>query len=391
MPIEPNQKMHELLEACARQQQQRAVPPLEMHPATRRLLQAEVRRVYPGPSSTATGKVRSLFTGFWPGMALTASLALLIVPTVLLLLWPDNSTREQLAESQSNKTLLAKDDSVRDQNYFDNDAADRAAQRLGLAAGLETPASQQPQLKTQRAEERFSRLDVAAAPAPQQLDPEWVSNAPRLQYGLPPVPGPRPAIPPQAASAPDILQSSRGFSVAARETALPPTPPPKPDIEGTPVGFFSQVDPQARYRQNLNSPPNPQVLTTFQLLQSGEIVRIIDADGSIYEGTLRPAQAGQAFSFRAAGTNRTLNQLVVFTGDFQPAAHEITLEAGRAHGGAAGAGIQQGRPVQSQPTSDSRLGGQSRSAVIQQQTGRIEGRATVGKSEFRIEAVPVKP
>ncbi len=127
--------------------------------------------------------------------------------------------------------------------------------------------------------------------------------------------------------------------------AIPPTSSPQ---------RFAQV---REYRTNFNSPPMPNVLNTFQLVQNGRLIRVVDADGSIYDGTIEqpPTEEGawrgvavqtaatelkkniepepkrvegvsvatagaiaasQNVFFRVAGTNRTLNQLVVFEGNF---------------------------------------------------------------------------
>ncbi|PYJ87864.1 MAG: hypothetical protein DME22_00160 [Verrucomicrobia bacterium] len=112
-----------------------------------------------------------------------------------------------------------------------------------------------------------------------------------------------------------------------------------------------------RYRVNFNSPPMPNVLRSFEVEQSGKQLRVVDADGSIYDGAIEgpeneefakrvvAAQTAQAdlkkkvepearrvesvsetaygetagrqnVFFHVAGTNRTLNQLVVFQGNF---------------------------------------------------------------------------
>jgi hypothetical protein len=105
-------------------------------------------------------------------------------------------------------------------------------------------------------------------------------------------------------------------------------------------------------RRNLNSPPTPQVLNDFRLEQSGNRLRITDADGSVYVGAIESAdtfglaapggqetfQEGQAmrerqtaagkpmaesernagtqggYRFNAIGTNRSLGQKVVVAG-----------------------------------------------------------------------------
>ena len=131
-------------------------------------------------------------------------------------------------------------------------------------------------------------------------------------------------------------------------------------------GYYAAVRPTSstrrfgqvrEYRTNFNSPPMPNVLNSFQLEQNGRLIRVVDADGSIYDGAIEQppteeaARRGIAVQtaatdlkkniepeakrveglaaasadeiaalrnvfFRVAGTNRTLNQLVVFEGNF---------------------------------------------------------------------------
>src|SRR5206468_9153998 len=135
---------------------------------------------------------------------------------------------------------------------------------------------------------------------------------------------------------------------------------------GTLNGYYAAVPPTSspqrfaqvrEYRTNFNSPPMPNVLNSFQLEQNGRLIRVVDADGSIYDGAIEQppteeaARRGIAVQtaatdlkkniepeakrveglaaasadeiaalqnvfFRVAGTNRTLNQLVVFEGNF---------------------------------------------------------------------------
>lgn len=75
----------------------------------------------------------------------------------------------------------------------------------------------------------------------------------------------------------------------------------------------------------------PPVLASFELRQNGDSLLIVDRDGSIYQGTLQPSEAVEAkekdlgvsgkpllpaqnYLFHVAGTNRTVNQHVVFAG-----------------------------------------------------------------------------
>jgi hypothetical protein len=84
------------------------------------------------------------------------------------------------------------------------------------------------------------------------------------------------------------------------------------------------------------------VLTSFRVEQSGNDMKVFDADGSVYTGSVQIAQqeppatrsvapknqptqisraaapAPQTYFFRVVGTNRQLNENVVFSGDFVP-------------------------------------------------------------------------
>ncbi len=112
---------------------------------------------------------------------------------------------------------------------------------------------------------------------------------------------------------------------------------------------FLQLDNQARYRKNFNSPPMPQVMQDFAFERTGDRVRIVDADGSTYEGTVmrapveevranavskldaakerkdslaQPTQSADpqsSYRFYANGVNRKLNQSVEFRGEWQAA------------------------------------------------------------------------
>lgn len=238
------------------------------------------------------------------------------------------------------------------------------------------------------------------------------------------------------------------------------------DSNSNAVGlYFSQGAVRARYRQNFNSPPMPNVLQTFEIQRDHANVRVIDADGSIYEGTIQTvattadseraairrealigrvepgkaknqaarAQSDEAtplvnfqsapgelesFSFNAVGTNRSLNQRVVFMGSFQAATNIVFAGSGGSlgRGGFGGGGI--GRPSQALPKApSSNVGIPAQTAASQSPppqvglqggtssafapvllrnqaqplaNGRIEGKAVIGEGkELKIEAIQI--
>lgn len=190
---------------------------------------------------------------------------------------------------------------------------------------------------------------------------------------------------------------------------------------------FLQLDNQARYRKNFNSPPMPQVMQDFAFERTGDRVRIVDADGSTYEGTVMPAPVEEvranavskldaakerkdslaqptqsadpqsSYRFYANGVNRKLNQSVEFRGEWQAA---VPAQSSPTTPGLqpVALGVRLERKVaekEEQTVLSNSLSGSAAKVLNYQQSqnaaapGRISGRAVVGgKNEFDINAVP---
>ena len=190
---------------------------------------------------------------------------------------------------------------------------------------------------------------------------------------------------------------------------------------------FLQLDNQARYRKNFNSPPMPQVMQDFAFERTGDRVRIVDADGSTYEGTVMPAPVEEvranavskldaakerkdslaqptqsadpqsSYHFYANGVNRKLNQSVEFRGEWQAA---VPAQSSPTTPGLqpVALGVRLERKVAEkaeQTVLSNSLSGSAAKVLNYQQSqnaaapGRISGRAVVGgKNEFDINAVP---
>lgn len=205
---------------------------------------------------------------------------------------------------------------------------------------------------------------------------------------------------------------------------------------------FQQLDQRALYRQNFNSPPVPQVMQDFAFERTGDRVRIVDADGSTYEGTVMPAAEAEAltkkkaqtqsevkalsyagakdgniaapttadaegsYHFIATGVNRKLKQSVEFRGEWQPAAPIAPAAPARPAATAAAfqpASFGNTRLEMQSAEKKENLGitntltGTATPAQSQQfhqqqmapSQGQISGRAVVGgRNEFDIKAVP---
>jgi hypothetical protein len=190
---------------------------------------------------------------------------------------------------------------------------------------------------------------------------------------------------------------------------------------------FLQLDNQARYRKNFNSPPMPQVMQDFAFERTGDRVRIVDADGSTYEGTVmrapveevranavskldaakerkdslaQPTQSADpqsSYRFYANGVNRKLNQSVEFRGEWQAA---VPAQSSPTAPGLqpVALGVRLERKVAEkaeQTVLSNSLSGSAAKVLNYQQSqnaaapSRISGRAVVGgKNEFDINAVP---
>lgn len=159
------------------------------------------------------------------------------------------------------------------------------------------------------------------------------------------------------------------------------------------------------------------VLANFQVQQNGSAIRVVDADGSVYEGSLQPeslaaqnapapsvtaapvqaerqrtitsqdvSQAAQNYFFRVTGTNLTLKQNVVFTGSLLAISNATTnsLQAFSGSSGSNGGGGGGG------------LGGRQLQPVLTNQppwsSSRIAGTAVIaGTNSIEINAVPLPP
>jgi hypothetical protein len=196
------------------------------------------------------------------------------------------------------------------------------------------------------------------------------------------------------------------------------------DLEkSNPVGGASQsfaqsgtASPQQnRYRNVSVAAPTAPVMQSFQVLQNGDAISVVDRDGSVYQGSIQVAaavehnepvpapgeavvplqiqtrtgpsavnglSANQYYFFRVAGTNRTLKQNVVFSGNMEaiPGASANGQQTFGGGGGGGSAGNQLPQTTANASQQNWRLNSRIVGTVIIDDTNRIE-----------INAVPVTP
>lgn len=422
--MQPERHIEKLLHAFARKRRDQAGGPLDLHPATRRLLQGEVARQYGRPHASPSAGWLA-WTKFWPRIAFaTVTLAILAVgvfvllppthtpPSPLTLAQHEPATRDLASVPQPVSPRFAAPDSPSAPAvaFEESEAPDP-----GKAAFVAGSAASGPVATSTRAQHFVT--DVSA-------DKSFIGrDVPRSLDDLSPPAQVRPGRAPLATAAPterkrsvasspsdearvlaktdsvarrfDRSESPRSAGVSTALTGggaivstgeLPPAAVFSPreslrekaDLLGaaTPrtvprpvaellVQQFKQVEVEAP-RGTRRIPEAVPVLTAFKLEQRGSEIRIVDADGSVYTGVVAtgsaPAAADRArpksflarggaekprvdrqvfktesrlaadvanlqptLLFSVRGTNTTLRQAVVFTGNVQSVSEAVQL------------------------------------------------------------------
>ena len=384
--MDPERPIEKMLRDCAKKRREEAGAPIELHPANRRRLQAEVARLTPKPHPQ--GRWFSFPGGFRPRLAWALCILTIAAVGATLLLPSLNhrARRTQLAlltATPAHSPAPAPSDMPATRNL-------PAAGDIKVAKEKASDAGVQAM---RQIETRFSeRLENAAAKdhvAPAQ------NAAPASPTAASGGGGAGGFIAHTAVTNADAkLADNREGSLATTEALAPlrsAPAPPREDVaaatgtagatESPAYGFFSNVAAAdkvvavqhpsqngaaatpisnlQRYVQ-VTPPPNrgasgavngafsadtSAVLASFQMEQNGNMIRIVDGDGSIYSGSLQPAtqtlfklsrdaqetetdqkkspqqtswdgtQAPFCYLFQVSGTNRSLKQCVTFEGN----------------------------------------------------------------------------
>jgi hypothetical protein len=407
--MEPERPIEKLLRASATKRRDEAGEPLEMHAATRRLLQAEVARRFHREGNVSES-LFSRLARLWPGVAWSVAVLAGLLAAASLMLPAANQrgqpisfakmsqkpagqaggeggplargapapARSDLVASAGNKSFA---DGETDRSTLSNEQLTREARRPSSAKD-QTPASSELSLggktrpatsasrgladRVELAKSVAEKETVAATPpaAPAQAQP----TDSVLHFGLAqnaPMPSSIPAPPGTASVAGGIsqplvadepgYQSLPAAPAGAMPTLLAAGARDRKSIADNPKKskaaeaqtsrqFYQEAPPSngSNVSDNL-SLPYP-VLASFEVVQVGTEVTIVDSDGSRYTGTVQPPASAaevrsdssnslrhealalkldqpgpilavpEAVFFRVAGTNRSLKQEVVFIG-----------------------------------------------------------------------------
>jgi hypothetical protein len=367
MSIEPERPVEKLLKSYAKQRREQTgdLPPL--HPAARRQLLSEASKRYGQAQGTLSWRL--VLKGFWPRVAVgVAGMAVLIVSAAI---WTSsehsnrNAPEIQMAKSEgirSTGTALRLEPAAGRLSDADTTKKDLSTAQLAatvalsdatatnvpapnLVAEVETKSEVQPKEMPEQAAivtTLASRAPAGAGessrttPASSRSDKDAKSALAggSAQFRKSVADSLTVAAPPGA-----IVASERAANISNREQSAPTQRQAFAFQNSNSNQLFSN-----RAYSNGQMQPTA-VMTQFKLEQEGQILRIIDQDGSIYTGSLELAaydgtpaptaaaarrtlqkakgtetvqnisQQGQHFRVEVSGTNITLNQKVVFVGN----------------------------------------------------------------------------
>ncbi len=349
MANEPERPIETLLRAAAKKRRDEAGAPFELHPADRRRLQGEVARRFarprPEPRSFAT-----LLRQWWLRSAWGVGILAILGLSAWLLLVPPGKGKPETSLA-SNRLVT--------ETLPSREFAPAAA----LAANA-TPTPPAPELEPKSAEVAYAETPPGAPSGP--ASPPGATASPTLAKVTVAAQGElkardRFAL---AASAQPGDQKKAAQWQAGVSSGTPP-----PSSAGTlGVSLAARYELAAKAQRFVQAAPAPTaqavfadqskpahpVLASFQVEQTGSHLRIVDGDGSVYSGYVQAATtarrapsaraaataaapasrvpldglepekaaglyskrpASQTYSFRVAGTNRSLNQSIVFTGN----------------------------------------------------------------------------
>jgi len=347
--------MDELLRAYAKKRREQAEPAAEMHPATRKLLHDEVKRTFAAKPASQSWRVWR-----WPLLAMWGGMAVLLVMFAML-----------NAQFRSMETGERKEEGRRMKDEK-RDALTRNSSPAGAGEKMESFKQ-----KTPVPQEIASAVVPPAAPA---AVVEGFDNA---------------SAPLGVSAAAVASDSVRGAASYRRSPASASTPLSASVEAQVAAGNFVQVHDRVRSGAALFPPSN--LLSNFRMLRSGQNVSVVDADGSVYNGQVlngtsnRSGFGGAAqqkakapkdgmeetnWTFNVTGTNHSLRQNIIFTGDVLDMPWANTFN---------NAAAQNRNSFQFQ-------NGSNGSQIPSTQNSRITGKVQVGGGKpYEIEAKPPAP
>ena len=437
--MEPEREIEKLLRAYVRKRRADAGDPLKLHPATRRLLQGEAARHAPKPETEEVSfSFWQLFRQQW---VFLLGFALMIFLGALLVLPPLSSAKQR---AQSVGTL----NHLRQIRRGRANGGRRQPRPVAGVARRISPTrwAPEPCSPIRSAGKPFvyiaggKDLKTLSSNAVLAYSPEnkngravlfadgrvalvangdfnGLMNQTPVEFALADKVA-REDLAKTAVNAPAVAAAPPPASLGA--AATPPAAPTvagefemqKPGVTASQAFVQTGVaaNQQNLYRNVSTAAQTAPVLQSFQVLQNGDAISVVDRDGSVYQGSVQVAaversqsapveappqsqtksvqlvvnqqqQAVQNYFFRVTGMNRTLKQNVVFSGNVE-AIPGVTTNATQTFGGSGGGG---GITQNNQQVSTNQL-------QWQLSNSRVVGTAVIDHTnQIEINAVPVRP
>ncbi len=376
MSPEPSKKIEERLRGHAQERRQQAGVPdaFALHAATRRMLQGEVSRHYPAvPSAASVGEtpLRSALVVWlrgWRAAAFAGACVVLLGAGVWMAMQGHNELGEPTADFAKHAApapSTRENQPVADESSLRLQGADRLLARKELPPAATTASGTTPAASVESkmgsgalvgaAGARFRGAETAqAAPSATATVPPAVSAeatdkflALKNEAAMPPRPAAAPRSEPAASGSLISADVARVDAIATAPStrfyrALPSAAAVSSDTKALPeepatAWKFRRADSAAveSLAKKAQKDSAAQALEEFTVEQRGAVMRVTDADGSVYEGatiggdvaaseperqkamlrsTKAASEEGAPGAFRVSGTNRTLNQLIVLEG-----------------------------------------------------------------------------
>ena len=434
--MEPERKIEKLLRAFAQKRRAAAGDPLKLHPATRRMLQDEVSRRAAKPEPEPEEPTVSLWQLFRQRWAFLCGFVLMVFLGAMFLLPPLGGVKREAQSVSAMNNLqqigVAAQTVAGENNGMLPATLDELTNGLVARRTLTDPVSGKPfvYVAANKNLDKLQSNDVLAYSSAEQdgravlladgtveyanrqrfseltnqksTQLALAEKVARAQSAEPVGNGPMAATPPPMAP-----------GVAGELKELPPGGSVQPSVAQH--GIANQAN---AYRNTSVSAQMAPVLQSFQMVQNGDDLSVVDRDGSVYHGSVqiaatkdneaeiipsneaaplaKPAQfqaimdrsktrqppAVQNYYFRVAGVNRTLQQDVVFSGTVEAVPGTTTNAVQTFASGSGGGG---GAPNNEQISTN------------QQQKGllsnsRVVGTAVIDQTnQIEVNAVPVSP
>jgi hypothetical protein len=386
MPDEPDNKMDEVLRAYARER--RKSPELRLHPAMRKMLQAEVQRAYSEQKQNQPGW-RTKLRAFWPQIAFGGALCAMLLVAVLSIEQKSETSADRVKQEQerqikavpasdlNEKESLDRRDQPSEPLKKESEASGRVladkvqlgsapAQNEEGAKGAVRPAAPLPAMRPSMAlrEEKTVTEKDSIADAEGASKGFYMRNPELMKRYFPQSRSSAPNEQKQSAGPAELRQNAETPAQATVVNAMGEAAA-KPVLTAGNLAVANDLTNLGAARRtrfvqlaapgvgagvgNRGASIAFPVLRNFQVEQSGQQLRLIDNDGSVYTGEIESSQnkdaapASQApvtaqsaaqFNFQsgiapadvpsntavyfvnARGTNRTLGRDVVLTGNY---------------------------------------------------------------------------